>query len=308
MISIILPTFNRSHILASTINNVIEQTFVEYELIIINDGSSDNTEKIIYNFQLKDKLIKYIKNEKNIGCAESRKIGFEKSNGEIIVFLDDDDIWDKEKLMKQYSLLKHTNYDMVISDYYIEKDEKKIYKNMQHFSSDFKNQILRRPGPFFQCIMITKKIINKMKAPFDCNSVPSEDWNFFIELSKLNIKVGHIAEPLFTWNVNHDNQSLNLEKEAIALEYIVEKHKHYFKKNINKNVFSNHYRRIARLYEKTYDINYNTKKIAEFYKKAFRANPISIKNMFYRINIMLGYRFTRYLINWMRKIRRIPNV
>ena len=77
MISIILPTFNRSHILASTINNVIEQTFVEYELIIINDGSSDNTEKIIYNLQLKDKRIKYIKNEKNIGCAESRKIGFD---------------------------------------------------------------------------------------------------------------------------------------------------------------------------------------------------------------------------------------
>ena len=121
MISIILPTFNRSHILTSTISNVMEQTFVEYELIIINDASSDNTEKIIHTFQAQDKRIKYIKNEKNVGCAESRKIGFEQSNGEIIVFLDDDDRWDKEKLMKQYSLLKHTNYDMVISDYYNEK-------------------------------------------------------------------------------------------------------------------------------------------------------------------------------------------
>ena len=308
MISIILPTFNRSHILESTINNVMDQTFTEYELIIINDGSSDNTEKIIYTLQSQDKRIKYIKNKKNVGCAESRKIGFEKSNGEIIVFLDDDDTWDKQKLMKQYSLLKHTNYDMVISDYYIEKDEKKTYQNMQNFSNNFKNQILGAPGPFFQCVMITKKTIDKMESPFDCDSVPSEDWNFFIELSKLNIKVGHISEPLFTWNVNHDNQSLDLEKEAIALAYIVEKHKNYFKKNINKNIFSNHYRRIARLYEKTYHINGNTKKITEFYKKAFRANPISIKNVFYRINIMLGYRFTRYLINWLRKIRGIPNV
>ena len=63
MISIILPTFNRSHILTSTISNVMEQTFVEYELIIINDASSDNTEKIIHTFQAQDKRIKYIKNE-----------------------------------------------------------------------------------------------------------------------------------------------------------------------------------------------------------------------------------------------------
>ena len=308
MISIILPTFNRSHILTSTISNVMEQTFVEYELIIINDASSDNTEKIIHTFQSQDKRIKYIKNEKNVGCAESRKIGFEQSNGEIIVFLDDDDRWDKEKLMKQYSLLKHTNYDMVISDYYIKKDDKKKYKNMQQFGDDFKNKILMGPGPFFQCIMITKKIIDKMATPFDCDSVPSEDWNFFIELSKLNVKVGHIAEPLFTWNVNHDNQSLDLEKEVVALEYIVEKHKNYFKKNITKNIFSNHYRRIARLYEKIYHTNGNTQKIIEFYKKAFKANPTSIKNVFYRINIMLGYRFTRYLIDWLRKARGFPNV
>ena len=307
MISIILPTFNRSHILTSTINNVMAQTFTEYELIIINDASSDNTEKIIQNLQSQDSRIQYIKNEKNIGTAGSRKIGYQQSTRGIIVFLDDDDTWNKEKLMKQYNLLKHTNYDMVISDYYIKQYKQLTYKNMQPFGSDFKNQILKFPGPFFQSIMIRKKIIDKMEAPFDSNAVPSEDWDFFIELAKLNIQVGHIAEPLFTWNINHDNQSLNLEKEALALEYILEKHNTYFQENINKNILSNHYRRIARLYEKIYLINGNAKQIAKFYKKAFQINPLSIKNIFYRINMIAGYQYTRCLINSLRKIRGVPN-
>ena len=187
MISIILPTFNRSHLLTSTIKNVMAQTFLEYELIIINDNSSDNTEKIVEELQLKDQRIKYIRNDQNVGCAESRKIGYQQSNGELIVFLDDDDTWDQEKLMKQYHLLKHTNYDMVISDYYIKQNEKLTYQNMEKFGKSFKNQILKAPGPFFQSIMITKKIIDEMHNPFDCNAVPSEDWNFFIELAKLNI-------------------------------------------------------------------------------------------------------------------------
>jgi len=307
MISIILPTFNRSHILTSTINNVMSQTFLEYELIVINDNSSDNTDKIVKALQLKDQRIKYIRNDQNVGCAESRKIGYQQSSGDIIVFLDDDDTWDKEKLMKQYHLLKHTNYDMVISDYYIKKNKKLTYQNMEKFGNDFKSQIVKSPGPFFQSIMITKKTIDEMKNPFDCDAVPSEDWNFFIELAKLNIKVGHIAEPLFTWHLNHDNQSLDLEKEALALEYIVEKHIKYFQQNINAHILSNHYRRIARLYEKLYLINGNTKQIAKFYKKAFKINPTSIKNIFYRLNMVIGYQYTKYVIDWIRKIRGIPN-
>ena len=103
------------------------------------------------------------------------------------------------------------------------------------------------------------------------------------------------------------NQSLNLEKEALALEYILEKHNTYFQENINKNILSNHYRRIARLYEKIYLINGNAKQIAKFYKKAFQINPLSIKNIFYRINMIAGYQYTRCLINSLRKIRGVPN-
>ena len=224
MISIILPTFNRSTILSSTIQSVLNQTFKEYELIIINDCSSDNTKTVIAEYQQKDRRIKYIKNPKNMGCAISRKIGIENSKEQILVFLDDDDQWELDKLMKQYNALTHNNNDMVISDYHIKENNQLIYKNMKKFQKNFKKEILKRPGPFFQSIMIKKNIIKKIKKPFDSKAIPSEDWNFFIQLSKLNLKIGYINEPLFVWNIHQNNQSLNIKKEAQALSYILKTH------------------------------------------------------------------------------------
>ena len=123
---------------------------------------------------------------------------------------------------------------MVLSDYSISINGMLEQKNMRPFGEYFKQEILKRPGPFFQSIMIKKNIVDKINNPFDQKSVPSEDWNFFIELSKLELKIAYLNESLFTWNLNYDNQSLNLKNEANALSYIVEKHFDYLMSNSSK--------------------------------------------------------------------------
>ena len=303
MISIILPTFNRDNLITFSIECVLSQSFIEYELIIVNDCSSDNTENIIRNYCNKDQRIKYIKNTTNLGCASSREIGYKISQGSILVFLDDDDWWPPDKLMKQYNALIRDDYDMIISDYQIKQNDDLIYKNMQDFADKFKNEILKRPGPFFQSIMIKKNVLNKMPLVFDKKAVPSEDWDFFIQLSKLNLKIGYVPEPLFTWNIQHDSQSLNLENEAKALSYIVSKHYDEIKKIHGIRGLSAHYRRIARLYERMSE----DKNITKFYAEAFKINPLSIKNMFYFMMITVGYSRTKSIIIWIRKIRGMAN-
>ena len=302
-ISIILPTFNRSEILKETISNIQNQTLKNYELIIINDASTDNTLNVIEKFKRKDSRIIIINNQYNVGCADSRKIGLQNCNNELIVFIDDDDQWDNEKLMKQYDAMMHNNSNMVISDYYILKNKSKTYQKMSLFAHNFKNEILKKPGLFFQCIMIKKELIKLMDSPFDTQSIPSEDWNFFIELSKLNLKINYINKPLFTWKIHNNNQSLNLNKEAKALEYIVNKHYHYIKSEHSLAMIANHYRRIARIYEK----NLNFKEVKRLYNQAFQANPKSIKNIFYYLAVSVGYKYTRFMINFIRNLRGIPN-
>jgi len=188
--------------------------------------------------------------------------------------------------------------------YYIVAHQKKVYKKMNLFSKNFKHEILKRPGPFFQSVMIKKNVLEKIDAPFDSQATPSEDWNFFIELSKINPIISYVNEPLFLWNMHADNQSLNLSKEAEALNYIVTKHYHYIRKEHGKKIIANHYRRIARVYEKIKDTN----NINKFYIKAFKINPISIKNISYFLAIMIGYKWSKIIINLIRYIRGMPNV
>ena len=107
--SIILPTYNgKTERLSEAINSVLAQTYQNWELIIINDASTNNIEKTILQFAKKDKRIKYIKNEQNMKQAASRNKWIKQAKGRYIAFIDDDDIWsDPKKLDKQVNFLEN---------------------------------------------------------------------------------------------------------------------------------------------------------------------------------------------------------
>ena len=302
-VSIILPTYNRCKILNKTIENVLKQTFDNFELIVINDASIDDTVKIVKKYQISDSRIKLINNVNNQGCAKSRKIGCESAKYNYLVFIDDDDTWDKKKLQKQTKVVKEKNVDVVISDYFINEGDFNKYKSMKKFYINFKYQILKNPGPFFQSILIKKDLFNLIDNAFDNKSIPSEDWNFFIELSKLNPKLGYVNEALFTWNFHKDSQSSDISKEANALAYIVNKHFDYINDVHGTIGVSNHYRRIARLYERISDFD----NVNKFYFKAYNICPINFKNIFYFVCVLVGYKYTRKFIQLIRLFRGVPN-
>ena len=302
-ISVILPTYNRADILNRTIKNVLNQSYSEFELIIINDASCDETLNVVKKYISKDARIKLINNYKNLGCAKSRECGLAAANYDYIVFIDDDDFWDENKLLKQINSMNINAADIVICDYYIESINQKTYKSMKGFVKNFKKQILQKPGPFFQSIMIKKELFKLINSPFDTKSIPSEDWNFFIELSKINPKFSHVNEPLFTWKLHNNNQSLDIAKEVKALINIIDKHYEYILYEQGTSIIANHYRRIARLYERLND----KENIKMYYLKAFKINPINFKNIFYYICVVIGYEKTKSLINCMRILRGVPN-
>tara|TARA_B100002052_G_scaffold6694_1_gene5773 strand:+ start:6782 stop:7699 length:918 start_codon:yes stop_codon:yes gene_type:complete len=302
-VSIILPTYNRYQILNKTIENVLKQTYNNFELIIINDASVDCTIETVKQYLAIDSRIKLINNLNNQGCAKSRQIGCENAKYKYLVFIDDDDEWDKNKLQKQMQLIKESNADVVISDYFINDCGTKKYKDMKKFFINFKYQILKNPGPFFQSIVIKKDLYKLIENPFDSKSIPSEDWNFFIELSKVNPKFGYVNEALFTWNLHKNSQSSNISKEACALTHIVNKHFDYIRDVHGTKVVSNHYRRIARLYERLSDFD----NVNKFYFKAYYMCPTYYKNIFYYICALAGYKYTRKFIQLIRFLRGVPN-
>lgn len=112
MISIIIPVYNRSNTIERTIANIFEQTYSDIELIVVDDGSTDNIDQVMK--KNRDPRLKYIKSDKNYGACHARNIGIKVSKGEYIAFQDSDDLWASEKLEHQLQYLMDTGKEICI--------------------------------------------------------------------------------------------------------------------------------------------------------------------------------------------------
>lgn len=117
LVSIIIPTYNSEAFIADTLNSVINQTYNNWEIIIINDCSTDGTFTIIKKYMENDSRIKYHSLDKNSGAAVSRNKAVSLSNGKYIAFLDSDDIWFPDKLSKQISFMESNDYLFTCTSY-----------------------------------------------------------------------------------------------------------------------------------------------------------------------------------------------
>ena len=118
LVSVIMPSYNTARFIGNSIKSVLNQTYTNWELIIVDDCSTDNTDEVVENF--KDKRIKFFKNKKNYGAAFSRNRALKLAEGRWIAFLDSDDLWVNTKLEKQISFMKKNGYSFTYTDYMIQ--------------------------------------------------------------------------------------------------------------------------------------------------------------------------------------------
>lgn len=130
MISVIMPLYNNEKYVIEAIRSVINQTYEDWELIIINDASTDNSKFIVQKFleEEKDNRIIFIDLKENKGVSFARNLGMRKAKGEYISFLDSDDFWDKEFLKLSYLKLKE-NYKFVYTNFYYLYENNKLRKS-----------------------------------------------------------------------------------------------------------------------------------------------------------------------------------
>jgi len=118
LVSIIMPCYNAEQYIEESILSVLSQSYINWELLIIDDNSTDTSNEIIHTFQQKDARIKSIKNHINLGAAKSRNHGLDAATGTYIAFLDSDDIWLDSKLEKQITFMENNHILLCYSDYY----------------------------------------------------------------------------------------------------------------------------------------------------------------------------------------------
>lgn len=148
LISIIMPTYNCADFIGITLESVISQTYKNWELIIVDDCSIDNTEEIVRYYMESDSRIKYNKLDINSGASAARNKGIDLASGKYIAFLDSDDIWFSEKLSKQINFMEENNYNFTCTNYNkIDEKGKALNRTIQaKMKSDYNGILKNCPG------------------------------------------------------------------------------------------------------------------------------------------------------------------
>lgn len=161
LVSIITPVYNCEKLINKTIESVMNQTYQNWELLLIDDCSLDNSEKIIKEYVEKDIRIKYYKLDQNSGAAVARNRALKESKGRFIAYLDADDLWKKEKLEKQIDFMLKNNYAFTCTDYEKITEEGKSLKIIKiptkvNYELFLRNTIIQTVG-----VMVDTKITGK---------------------------------------------------------------------------------------------------------------------------------------------------
>lgn len=228
MVSIIVPTYNRADYIGRAVQSILGQTYGSYEIIIVDDGSTDHTQSVVRKLEEKEKRIRYIRSEQNQGAAYARNIGMQKAKYDYIAFLDSDDEWLPDKLELQMKKMLDSSEEtglifcrmsgvsrdgqnrFVYPDQSIEKDilEGKIFSRL------LKANVIGTPS-----ILVRRKCMEEVggfKESLEC----LEDWEWVLRIAK-HWLVGFVDEILVEVHKLAGSVSMNVVGYLIARCYLV---------------------------------------------------------------------------------------
>ena len=214
-VSIIIPTYNSEKYLEKCLNSAFNQTEKDIEVILINDGSKDNSKDIIKKFN--DKRLVYIEKE-NEGIGKTRNLGIEKAKGEYLAFLDSDDYLEKDFVTKMYNKATKDNCDLVICDFYKITDKKNIIKLPSFEDNNLKKDptIINKInlGPCNK--LYSRKLFNNPHNRFEEN-LKYEDAPFVVKMMIEANKIGKIDECLTNYVIHEKSETTIRDKRIFDI-------------------------------------------------------------------------------------------
>ncbi|MGA1840026.1 MAG: glycosyltransferase family 2 protein [bacterium] len=211
-VSIILPTYNGADYIHESIGSCLNQTYKNLELIIVDDGSTDGTDKIVNDY--KDNRINVIKNKNNKGLPNALNIGFSQASGDFLTWTSDDNMYDKEAIEKMLHFLIEKKCSFVYCNYYkfTDPESRSIVNLPEKVCLETGNMI----GP---CFMYSRKVMESI-GEYDPVTELAEDYDFWIRVAKV-FSMEHISEPLYFFRVHGESLSKSKYYEVLTVGFLV---------------------------------------------------------------------------------------
>ncbi len=235
LVSVIIPTYNRSHYLPEAIESVLNQTYKDFEIIVVDDGSTDDTRDAAKKYKEK---VRYIY-QKNSGLPSALNTGIESSKGAYIAFLDDDDIWKESMLQRTVETLEKTREDVgatyVDCRYFKDSDKNKLIdKEMKHYSGDIFEKLLQNNFIPVNTVLVKRVCIEKVGC-FDETLPGYRDWDLLLRIAFAGFKFEFIDEPLALIRVHDANMSSQLLRLKRGALKVIEKFENMHGKSLKKD-------------------------------------------------------------------------
>lgn len=233
-ISIVIPVYNQGNYLQKTIDSVLNQTFKNWDCIIVNDGSTDNTEGIVKEYLDKDKRLKYIY-QKNHGPSTARNNGIEHSTGRYIAFLDADDLWEPEMLEQTHDFLeKNQGISVVCTAWdFIDEAGKIASRKMCPFScQDYSEGLMLRNLFPIHTLLLRREIFTSCGI-FDTNLISMEDWDMWFRAVHNGFKFHPINRLLAHYRLHSKSASVNVKRMTDYTFTVIEK---FFNEYLNSEM------------------------------------------------------------------------
>lgn len=231
-VSVVIPTYNRARLLPEAIRSVARQTFEDFEIIVVDDGSTDNTAEVVEALNLP--RLRYIRCRENSGANRARNIGIESARGTYVSFQDSDDEWAPQKLAKQVAMARELDADIVFCAFNRVDDggSTRVPKPGYGIRPGLHNlhqQLLL--GSFISCqtLMVRRRLLVEVGL-FDESLPRLQDWELCLRLSREH-PIGFLEEPLVTATLQGDSTTRDFEKYREAVELILARHADSFADN-----------------------------------------------------------------------------
>jgi glycosyltransferase involved in cell wall biosynthesis len=246
-VSVVIPTYNRAEFLRSAIASVLNQTYQDFEIIVVDDGSKDNTEDVVCHFN--NRKIRYVRHETNKGVTVARNTGVLNSKGAIIAFLDDDDEWLPQKLTRQMAVLRRSPLQTGAVYTGLLRVDHRTGKILGEWIPTKRGDLFDELC-FENCVgtastvLLRKECFNTLGL-FDEDICFGEEYDMWIRVSK-RFLFECVNEPLVKYRVHPAKLSTNYELVISGLEAQLRKHEVFFRSN--KKGYSYRYLSLGTLY------------------------------------------------------------
>lgn len=223
-VSIIIPVYNSEHFIKDTLDSVFKQTYKDFEVIVVDDGSTDSTYSLLKRYGNRIVLLR----KQNGGPASARNLGIKHSTGKYICFLDSDDLWTPNKLQDQVNYMNVNNCGLLYTDVKVFRTKNNIKYTIGTLKCNLEGMIFK--DLFWNnfivnsTVMIRKSCISKIGLLDESiRIVGAEDYDYWLRLS-LCFKVGHISKTLVYYRLHNNNLLGNsYEKSYYLCDYIYRK-------------------------------------------------------------------------------------